>query len=84
MGEARRVRIVMRLVLAEPLGEAQYAHRRHRDMVAAGDLLQQLGDLVAMNGGDRLQIGKVGHRAVVLDEDEALAVEARCRARARR
>ena len=69
------MRIVVRRVLAELFGEAQDAERGHHHFVAAGHALEQLGDLVAMDLGDRLEVGQVRDRARVLDQREALAVE---------
>ena len=75
VGHARGVRIVVLVVLAEPLGEAQDAARHHLDMVAAADALQQVGYLAGVDFGDRVEGGEVGQRARMVHQREAFAVE---------
>ena len=72
----------MRGIGAEALGEAQDAEGGHHDFIAAGYLLEEVGDLVAVNARDGVEIGQVCDRALVLYEGKALAVEV-CIERAR-
>ncbi len=75
MDEARRMRIVVFGIGAALFGEAQNAHRRHHHFVASRQALEQVGYLAAVHLGHLIEVGQVGHRALVLDQHETLAVE---------